>query len=378
MMKLDQVNSPPWLASMVASCLPADLPGSVFDPAVGAGALLSAVRERFGPSVGLIGADVDTHVVAKLKKDQPTWTISEADALRAHSRSSSRAWQLARIGASAIVMNPPFSFRGQGGVLIDLEAKSVRVSPAAAFLATALQRVMPSHGAVAILPSGSMQGEKDVAVWEWLNSRYQVDVVADLRPGTFPGVAARTLVAQLVPRVNAPVESSAPERIYVSRQHSWKDCVCVDVVRGRVPLHEAQTHDMKDAELVHTTDLANGTLHTPTRRADSRYITPGVGVLLPRVGKPDASKIAVSRHDIVLSDCLFLVRPRDYERLEELRGELTANYAALEHRGTGAPHLTASQITRWLESMGYLARITSASGAQEPCICTRSQELFVA
>lgn len=372
----DEFYSPGWVAEALASALPDSLSGSVLDPAVGGGALLAAVEARFGERVTLLGIDVSTDAVRRVRQAHPAWKVSNADLLKTPSRTASTAWRAAHHGdLAAVVMNPPFSYRGNGGEFAEYGAFYGRVAPSIRFLIEVMRSLNPRHGFYAILPDGALDAERHEPFWEELTREYDVDRVSRLGNSSFQGARVSTSVVRIRRSAAArttpmqPVESS-PQTTAVRTPLS---CRCVELVRGRVPMHAlpALTEIGPRSPVMHTTDLG---LTTVLRTAPDRLADTAPLLLIGRVGKwRTARLIDVGR--VVLSDCLFGIRPRDKARVGELVDSLNGLEPELRSRmrGTGAPYLTLKDVSRVLQTHDWHVHVVKASQDTGDCCCTAPQ-----
>jgi methylase of polypeptide subunit release factors len=347
----DAHYSPPAIAAAVADQLDLrsiDRP-TVIDFAVGQGALLHAVRRRF-PNAALHGTDISQATVRLLRETQPAWCVGRCDFLSARSRAASA---LARAGVcyDAVVLNPPFSYRGGARRKVRLGEAEFEGSPAAAFVSLATSYV--EHGeVVAVLPAGSLHSQRDAAIWEVLSDDWQVQTVCDYPRGAFPGLAAATTVVALTRRdCHGPsTQSSIPTTSYRR--------ISVEVTRGCTPMYRVKEAD-GGFPLVHTTGLGKDELGIQHVAGPRGRTVRGPVVLLPRVGNPTPWKLRVYSDPwpITLSDCvigLVCNTPNDAE--EVIRRVTTAwGSARLAWSGSCAPYLTLERLVAMLDTLGVSA-----------------------
>lgn len=376
MPQLDAIYTPPWLADELLQFADTHSTGIVVDPCAGEGALLKAAERRLGSSAELLGIDVRPTAVAKLRAMHPDWLFSAADLLNPRSVASSKVGRKARGNTELLLLNPPFSYRGQGGLVLELEGVKVRVSPALGFVLTALAQFRPKEGALCILPTGSVFGERNELLWGHLHSRYTVEILADVPNSVFAGYRAKTVLVRVRRR-----DQAAPVKLHAvsNRPQQTARCVCIDVVRGRVPRHlfVAGAHD--SARFIHTTDLdrlAQGDLFSWPARGVADKATVGPFVALNRVGRFHAP-VRVPFAEAVLSDCLFALRTVDpasesqlFESLSEYESDLRRLY-----EGTGAPYITVRRLLDALESIGWKPQHVSADSEMSACSCRPHSEL---
>ena len=362
--ELDRYYTPTWLAEEVAASMPRNLRGRVLDPTVGTGALLAAVQARFRGRVNLLGIDIDRDVVRTLRRAEPQWTVSQADLLQARARRSTEAWRVARDGVAVVVLNPPFSFRGNGGDYVQFGSFGGRVAPAMHFLVEVLTDLQPAVGIFAILPDGAIDAERHQPLWAAIEEKFKVTRLRRFKTSSFHGARVSTSLVRLKPGKPKPSALEAP----FFEKYEVEGCRCVEVIRGRVPVHTVRGLNPLDATLfLHTTNLrsVSNELIAPTSLSDE-----GPLVIITRVGRwSDPLVLEIGK--AVLSDCLIAVRPRSRSQLEALAGSLrqAAPRFSDEYRGTGAQYLTLSSVKRQLEALGWHPTVVKASSSAGECCC---------
>lgn len=372
----DEFYSPRWVAEALASALPDSLMGSVLDPAAGAGALLTAVETRFGERVTLLGIDVSAEAVRRVRRAHPAWTISNADLLKTPSRTASTAWRAAHHGdLAAVVMNPPFSYRGNGGEFAEYGAFYGRVAPSIRFLIEVMRSLNPRHGFYAILPDGALDAERHEPFWDELSREHDVDRVARLGSSSFQGARVSTSVVRILRAPDARTTSIRPVQsgMRTTAARTTQSCRCVELVRGRVPIHSLPnlTEPGPRSPVMHTTDLG---LTTTLRTAPDRLADTAPLLLIGRVGKWRTARL-VDVGRVVLSDCLFGMRPRDKAQIGELVDSVNGLEPELRRRmrGTGAHYLTLKDVSQILRTDDWHVHVVKASQETGACCCNSSQ-----
>lgn len=380
--RVDAFYTPAAVAARLAAHLPADLSGNVLDPAAGGGALLHAVGDRFSSNVQLLGLDIDRQSVRKLRLEEPGWLLGNADFLSTSSRSSSRPWRTAKTSLSAVVMNPPFSYRGNGGAVIEFRGFKGRVAPAMHFLVEVLRSLRPEAGFYVILPDGALDAERSEQLWREIRGAYEVERLERFQPSSFEGARVSTSLVR-IRRLALEADSNFPNAATGGRfdcasaklkiKHG---CRCLEVIRGRVPVHSLDSSAQRGgpvAPFIHTTDLEN-----PVKNrwvADSRLSDLAPLVMLTRVGRWRRPRvIEVGR--VVLSDCVFGLRPRSLLRVDDVVNSVDQLESILrsEYRGTGAQYLTLQSLTRVLKESGWNVHVVKAGSAIADCTCERGAD----
>lgn len=363
---IDNFYTPAWLAEIFAAFLPAGLSGGVLDPTVGAGALLRAVQDRFGDRVTPLGIDIHPAVVRQLRVAEPEWVVSNADLLIASSRRNSKAWRLAKSNLAAVVINPPFSHRGMGGAIVSYGTFEGRVAPAMHFVVELLTHLSPREGYLAILPDGAFEAERHRALWAEIERQYLVERLDRFKANSFNGARVSTSLIRLTNGQTPNVSSEQPQ----IRPSNGGRCTCVEVIRGRVPVHTLRGGiSSEPVPFLHTTNLLHhpsaGGLVGPMRLADQAPL-----VILTRVGRW-SRPIIVDIGRVVLSDCLIGVRPRMRTELHRLRKSIDSESLRFQagYRGTGAQYLTLDALVTRLQQIGWHPHVVKASQSISSCCC---------
>lgn len=369
---VDAYYTPSWAAEALANALPENLQGRVFDPAAGGGALLRAVEQRFGRSVDLVGMDIDGVATRLVRQAHPGWVVSTGDSLHARSRSATRAWRAARKSLSAVVINPPYSYRGNSGRVVRYGQFKGRVAPSVHFLLDALTSLNARAGYFAILPDGALDAERSAAVWQEVQRDFSVERIQRLRSTSFRGARVSTSIVE-VQRLETPVRDRAFDvsmgmSATTFAEYPLEGCKCVDIIRGRVPIHKMRSAlPCLETPFIHTTDLHRTDV---VRRAPDALADDAPLMLLSRVGKWRSPR-SVDVGRVVLSDCIIAIRPRSHAaqiRLTEDIETLAPEFRDCM-RGTGAPYLTLNDVREVLIRNGWSAQIVKASSPAVACDC---------
>ncbi|CAM3651290.1 hypothetical protein NOZE110980_09275 [Nocardioides zeicaulis] len=362
---LDAYYSPPWLAAELAAALPSGLRGVVLDPSVGGGALLTAIGARFGADVQLVGLDVDGTTIAALNASHGEWLLSRANLLNTRSRRASHAWRLACSEVAAVVMNPPFSYRGNGGAIVRFHEFEGRVAPAMQFLLAVLTDLRPTDGVYAVLPDGALDSDKHAALWSVIQSRYGVERLQRFRTTTFKGARVSTWLVRIVSG-RSHLESVPPPP--PARALAQQSCRCVSLIRGNVPVYRlAEFSGVDNVPFLHTTNLRQGGSELS---ASSTNAVEAPIAIVNRVGKwRDPECVDLGR--VVLSDCLIALQPHIRTQIQPLMADLAnaADVFAAAYRGTGAPYITVARVSQLLEHLGWLPRRAYPGQPVAVCSC---------
>jgi len=305
---VDAYYSPEWVADLLVSALPSSASGVVIDPAAGDGALLRSAERRFGTSIQAAAVDVDRETIRRLRRAEPGWLISRADFTNDRSLYSSSVYGVAqRASVSWVLLNPPFSYRGNSGSTITTLYGDFRVARPVLFLWRALEKLRPKGGVVAVLPAGVLDGDRHRDFWEAKARLFTVTEIERLPSRAFLGAVVSSVIVSVVPLTfSSLLNRPGAEHSTVSAQEKDNStCCCVDIIRGRVPRAVGAEVDSGESsiDMMHTTDL-NGlrASNRPHLRASASLASSGVFVVIPRVGNPASFRPAIRSGTFVFSD----------------------------------------------------------------------------
>ena len=262
--------------------------------------------------------------------------------------------------ADLVMLNPPFTCRGGTRFRVDHQGMVFQCSLAAAFVLTAIQYLAPNGTLIALLPASFLRSEKDEHVLRYLGCISHWEEKLRLEAGTFPECAARTALLALTLHEGPRVAVSPPSSNTRLRPNAPR----VKLVRGHIPMNSLVAKEIGKGQLatlsrfVHTTNISEGMAHPVLRflpNVGRRVVGPAV--LLPRVGKPTQSKLALftSPRSISLSDCVIAMECDNLRRAEALLADLRKHWRTLSaaYSGTGAPYITVRALATLLHGIGY-------------------------
>jgi hypothetical protein len=364
----DAYYSPSFVASALARALPMDLSGRILDPAAGGGALLEAAEARFGTSIQNIAIDIDSGAIRHLQQ-HGHWWVSQANVLSMRSRAASHAWQKAREELAAVLINPPFSARGAGGVMVSYGAFQGRVAPSVEFIHTMITLLEPVFGFYAILPDGALDADRHQGFWSEVRNSFTVERLEHFDQRAFKGARVSTSLVRITHGVLRPsldVGRTAPVLKAVD------GCRCIEVIRGRVPVYKVGAHSsVSSVPFLHTTDLADS--QPPWNRAASESLADfGPLIAIPRVGSWVTPR-RVALESVVLSDCIIGLRARNTTQEAQLLAELdsSAEIIRSHYKGSGAKYITLISLVGVLEELGWRVSVLRAGAPRSfSCSCS--------
>ncbi len=344
---LDQFFTPSQVADRVVRAADIDTIKSCLDPNCGAGNLLQACAEAF-PDVRCFGIDKDSRAVAELKRRYPLWRLATADILLPSAGRRSAVWQAA-VGSDCILVNPPFSMAKTKGIWVYYEDRLIRCSVAMGHVLTTLNVFQPRGGGAAIVPESLMHSELDDLARRQLESKYSMEVIEGLKNCTFRGARANALIVRIRPK------KGSDRRPALRRRNGPR--IQPEIVRGGLPLFQAERGSRGALPLVHTTHLGvvRERPHLVKSLARVRPITRGVVtgpvILIPRVGVPlpAVAKAVTLPCKVQLSDCVIALcfkSTRAARAFAQAIEKEWRSFAAI-YRGTGARYTTMRALSMW-------------------------------
>lgn len=258
-----------------------------------------------------------------------------------------------------VLLNPPFSCRGGAKRTVKVSDQIIACSQAMAFVLTAIQYLAPRGQIVTVLPSGTLRAQKDREAWEYLAARFSVRLVSTNGHRTFNGCFPKTVVIHIdraaeCRRSRSPFDVKPIRRSGVGHE--------VELMRGSLQMHALPNQrTVKPTRLIHSTSLRGGEVAGKAMTVrTSRSRVSGPAVLLPRVGQPAASKIAVvgNRTQFALSDCVIAIKCRRVSHARDVKAMLLSNWdhVAAAYGGTCAPYVTLPRVVMLLSYLGLTIR----------------------
>ncbi|MCX6031127.1 MAG: N-6 DNA methylase, partial [Chloroflexi bacterium] len=202
--KKGQFWTPDWVAEAMVDYVLADKCGTLFDPAVGAGAFFRAAktiaRER-GLSVNLFGMDIDPTAL-----EQALEQGLNRDDIRGV-KVGDFVFQPPHEKQSAIVANPPYIRHHRiatetKGLLKRLSLQTIgsildgRAGLHVYFLIRALTLLEENGRLAFIMPADTCEGKFANDLWRWISANYALDAVIVFAPDAspFPNVDTNPLI----------------------------------------------------------------------------------------------------------------------------------------------------------------------------------------
>jgi SAM-dependent methyltransferase len=336
---MDQYYTPPGLAALLVGAARGRRAKLIADFAMGDGALLRVAASRW-PRAKLFGSDIRPEASGSAGDLAARIEFKTFDFLDDGESKSSLKELEGR--CDVILLNPPFTCRGNKRYPVVIDQQPHLGSKALAFVARALRYLKPGGELLAILPASCATSERDAHLFQALQARYAVDQVGEIRCKAFAGCSVGVILLRVRGRSlltrGLAADRSAP--LVALKPYGAL------IMRGCTPMH--RTSDVSDGvPVLHSADLRGGAC-TPQRwiSVGSR-IAEGPVVLLPRVGRPDISKTVLAElATTCLSDCVIAIRSDPPGREAELLRLIRSHWHDLEraYGGSCAPYLTMARL----------------------------------
>lgn len=325
-------------------------PKSVADFCVGDGSLIDAACRRW-PDIDVFFSDIDPLAIAASKARFPRADAAHYDFLASKGVRPTEA--LNRKPFDLVLLNPPFSNRGNTRFTPVGVFQQLRCSQSMAFLLSAVQCVGKDGELLCLLPASTLHSETDAEARAVLAQSCEFEVLSEPTVGTFPRVDA-TIYAARISRIEIPERYSARALIDEPEPElSTK----FTIRRGRVSIkRKDRVACTEPFSVVHTTSIRNGriveTYQKPLCGPTRTSVCLKDCVLVPRVGrfKPGGIAVVKSGSELTLSDCLFAIECPDFSSAERLQASLVENFSALtqSYIGTGAPYISMRRLEFFL------------------------------
>lgn len=368
---LDYHDTPDFIVQQLLRAAPISRKNPrIADFAAGKGQMLRWAVECW-PKAHVIAADVDKRMTSLLRRLFPSWCVSTLDFLDPAERMRSSLLHSINKRVDLLLLNPPFSCRGgtllsPGGIWGDLKC-----STAMCFILVGFSYLSNGGEIRAVLPASCMSSDKDAEARKRLQSHAKLEQLGECGRYAFKESYASTILLRII-KASSP--SQKKKRRFQTLTSITASCesLSVKIVRGSIPMHLASSLSIKKGvrvPLIHTTNLRSFQHPEKARtiRTD-RSIFSGPGILLPRVGKPDRSKLAIlsSGRTIALSDCVLALACDSIESAVTLFGMIEREWQKIAaiYRGTGAPYITVGQLAHTLRCLGVGVRLPTTATTQ--------------
>ncbi|MDF2432024.1 MAG: hypothetical protein JWP44_1655 [Mucilaginibacter sp.] len=315
---------------------------SVADFCVGDGELLRAAKLRW-PQIKCTGSDISEDAILKTRQEHPDWELCQMDFLNPD----------LRLGASIlnkqqrydlILLNPPFSCIGGTIYTVEFEKELFQASKAMKFLVTALQYLEPNGALYAILPTSIAYSQKDKKLWGMLEKKHNLSILEEPKTQYFKGCAPNVILVS----VNDFSQTSQFKNI----TRISLDFQQLAVFRGKISMDQVRPNG-GSKYLVHSTNVRNNKIVNLSLKINKPLSeVSGPAILLPRVGKPNPTKICTitKEETYVISDCILAIKTPSIKEARILYRYFIDNWELIEnmYKGTGARYITIDKINQFL------------------------------
>jgi len=342
----DAYYTPEGLALEMLSYLPDEFePKIVADFAAGHGSLLNASCQKW-PEAKILANDICGESCSILKKNKK-WLISKSNFLNSRSRSNANYSKY--IGSvDLVILNPPFSVRKRDWLswFNKKNNKTIKASYSAIFILLSLSYINDDGMILAILPSGSLDSQRDSSAWDFIKEYHSVNVIKTNHNKAFRNVTANTIIV-LIKKLKEKPLINIEQRTSVVYSNNF------EIFRGSLPVYKAH-FVTKGIPYIHTTNILNGQVEINSYVSNKKSLISGPAVLISRVGKFNLNKIGLLHKTqmVSISDCVFSITHVDENKTISLFNKLKDDFERLQnlYTGTGAQHLTKKNLSEFLNS----------------------------
>lgn len=346
-MGIDSYYTPKYLADKLVSFTKKQNVTSICDFCVGDGELLRSAEKKW-INANIFGVDISQEVVNKTSKKHPNWEVVCEDFLRSNYKKE----------FDIILLNPPFSCKGSKVNIINFDGQAFKVSTAMLFLLKAINYLHNEGNLYAILPSSVAFSQKDREAWDYLKASKHAKIIDYIEGKVFEGCMPNIIIVSIndtdIEEHN--VKNFLPQKSYEKKVKSIK--------RGQITPKFITQNDVKGYPLIHTTNLSNNSLKSLSVIIDTSYsIIEGPAIVLPRVGRPNLSKVCIipEKESYAISDCIIAIQTFTSDQSLELSDWICKNWKEFLklYNGTGAKYLTISGLKKIIPTNSYPSNISS-------------------
>ncbi len=349
---MDRFYTPPGLAALLVGSAKTRKAKLVADFAVGDGALLRAAEDRWS-TARLFGSDIDPDALTAVR------ALASAPGTALHDFLSDEAQPKAlskiRGRCDVVLLNPPFTCRGSRRYPVTLRGRPLRGSKALAFVARSLEFMAACGEALAIVPASCLTSARDAELLNALRNDYDVQQIGEINRNAFAGCSVSVVIIRIRSRrklLSLPSPHSQQAKPVLMKGYG------AEIMRGSLSVGDARARPGR-TPCIHTTDLRDGRLvKSALSVVPSSRVVEGPVVLLPRVGRPLASKLVLATvQEAILTDCVFALRSDPPGQEDRLLRLMKSNWAQLEgaYGGSCAPYLTRDRLQALLLSWGVVS-----------------------
>ncbi len=313
---------------------------TVADFCVGDGDLLRAAVTKW-PSIKCFGYDISREAIKEVKKQHSKWSLTRLDFLDVNARSKVKSLNKK---FDLLLLNPPFSCIGGTIHSVEFENEKYSASTAMCFLINSLQYLETNGRLYAILPKSIAYSQKDQKLWCILEKKYNLCILEEPGIKYFKDCTPNVILVSINDYSQSQRQKNF-ERIPLEFEN-------VEVFRGKLSMNTVEIHRGED-KLVHSTNMINHKLRSLNIKVSKELSkVSGPALLIPRVGKPIASKICTidENETYVLSDCVIAIKMINDQDVNRLFNYLMDNWHIVEqmYNGTGARYVTIEKLEKFL------------------------------
>lgn len=338
---LDKFYTPHSVARLMVSFSKLDNPMYIADFASGDGILLYYAFQRW-PNASFYANDISSEALSAMKNHNFTYKVENIDFLSNDLREKSPIMQFLKKKSDLILLNPPYSFRGQfkflfkGNYHFNCPRSLAFVLIATEFLA--------DHGElIALLPSGAIYGVRGRETLDYFQTNFSFEVLETFSNKTFNLCSAKTVIVKFSRRDQEKIKLNANKN----------ENTQYEIIRGNMPMYRVVEKEKSKHRIIHSTSIQRYIVK-PLRvdKNDLARKILGHNVLIQRVGNIKKHKIVHfhTAKKVMLSDCVIAIPTRSKKESEFIINYVHDNWDRfLEmYTGTCAKHLAIQDLKSFL------------------------------
>lgn len=338
---LDKYYTPSSIAELMVGATKLKAPSNIADFASGDGILLNCALQRW-PKAKLYANDISNEALTALKNEITTCNCENIDFLSCNSRISSSFFNQIKSKIDLILLNPPYSFRGQFKFQFK-DNSHVSCPRSLAFVLIAIEYLSSSGELIALLPSGAIYGVRGREALKHFSENHQIEIIRTFPDNTFHLCSAKTVLVRFYNRKNSA--KRRPKKNVIISKYT--------IIRGNIQMHTVNGITKSRHKLVHSTSLQeDGIYPIPVGDIKNARIISGYNVLIQRVGNIKKHKVTYTNNcqPLLISDCIIAIPTSTLGESRHIVDYIYKSWKRffLLYTGTCAKHLTVHDLKEFL------------------------------
>lgn len=341
MSEIDKFYTPAFISKRmikVAGTIDAKI---IADFASGDGSLLLSASNKW-KKASFYANDIckSTAVMAKINIDN--CISSNIDFLNRDKFSKNKVLRSIIGKCDLILLNPPYSYRGQYCTTIEGCDQKLTCPKSLVFIINSLPFLAQNGKIIALMPEGAIRGERSREAIAFIEKGYELKVLEEFSANSFSDCYAKTVIISVSSK---KIKNKSAIKSY--KKSSFK------ITRGNTSMFKVGKQDDNKIPIIHSTSLTkNGIVLNGNNGIGISHIISSPTVLIQRVGKMQKHKVVLYTEagKASLSDCLFAIEVDDEDEGKNVVGYIHNNWNLFinEYIGTCAQFITIERLHNFL------------------------------